>query len=130
MPLLKRIADRERCGYSLVGETTISESGEKRLILLDRESTEISKPIDLPMSTLFGKPPKITIVVESRRLKLPAFDASLSTYIPSVPAESILDEAVNRVLALPYVGSKSFLITIGDRSVGGLAVRDQMVGPW
>ena len=130
LPLIKRIADRERCGYSVAGETTQAEGGEERLVLVDRESTDIPKPIDLPMSTLFGKPPKMTMVAESRDLKLPAFDASLSTYIPNTPADGILDEAVNRVLALPCVGSKSFLITIGDRSVGGLAVRDQMVGPW
>ena len=130
LPFIMRIADRERCGYSLAGETTQPEGGEERLILVDTESTDIPKPIDLPMSTLFGKPPKMTMIVESRSLKLPAFDASLSTYIPSVLTEGILDEAVNRVLTLPCVGSKSFLITIGDRSVGGLAVRDQMVGPW
>jgi phosphoribosylformylglycinamidine synthase len=130
LPLLKRIADRERCGYSVVGMTTIPESGEKRLILLDRESNDIRKPVDLPMSTLFGKPPKMTKVAESRKLTLPLFDASLSTYLPTVPSDGLLDEAVNRVLALPCVGSKSFLITIGDRTVGGLAVRDQMVGPW
>ena len=130
LPLIKRIAERERCGYSLVGETTEGEGGEKRLILVDSESADIPKPIDLPMATLFGKPPKMTMVVESRSLQFPAFDASLSTYVPSIPAENILGEAVNRVLALPCVGSKSFLITIGDRSVGGLAVRDQMVGPW
>lgn len=130
LPVLKRIADRERCGYSVVGKTTVSESGEKRLILLDRESTDIPKPIDLPLSILFGKPPKVTKVVESRNLTLPPFDASLSTYIPSIPTEGILEEAINRVLALPCVGSKSFLINIGDRTVGGLTVRDQMVGPW
>jgi phosphoribosylformylglycinamidine synthase len=130
LALLKRIADRERCGYSVVGKTTLSESGEKRLILLDRDSTEIPKPIDLPMSILFGKPPKVTKVVESRKIILPSFDPSLSTYIPSFSAEAILEEAVNRVLALPCVGSKSFLINIGDRTVGGLTVRDQMVGPW
>ena len=130
LPLLKRIADRERCGYSVVGRTTGSKNGEERLILLDRESTDFPKPIDLPMSVLFGKPPKLTKAVNSRILDLPPFDAGLSTYIPSVAADGILEEAVNRVLALPCVGSKSFLITIGDRTVGGLAVRDQMVGPW
>ncbi|KIY00204.1 uncharacterized protein Z520_03889 [Fonsecaea multimorphosa CBS 102226] len=130
LPLIKRIANRERCGYSVVGKATVSESGEKRLILLDRESIDIPTPIDLPMSVLFGKPPRMTRVVDSRRLALPPFEASLTTYIPGIPVEGVLEEAVSRVLALPCVGSKSFLITIGDRSVGGLAVRDQMVGPW
>ncbi|KAJ5060811.1 phosphoribosylformylglycinamidine synthase [Bipolaris maydis] len=86
-----RICNRERCGYSVV----------------DRDSKENPTPIDLPMATLFGKPPKMS-----------PFDSSLSI------------EAVDRVLTLPAVGSKSFLITIGDRTVGGLTVRDQMVGKW
>lgn len=68
-------------------------------------------------------------IVESRKLHLPRFDNSLRTYLPEVSC-NILDEAINRVLALPAVGSKSFLITIGDRTVGGLTARDQMVGPW
>ena len=126
----KQIADRERCGYSVVGKTVGRGSGEKRLILMDRESAEFPKPIDLPMSILFGKPPKMTRVVDSRKLELPSFDASLSMYVPSTPKSGLLAEAVNRILCLPCVGSKSFLITIGDRTVGGLTARDQMVGPW
>ncbi|KAI9834960.1 MAG: hypothetical protein M1819_002683 [Sarea resinae] len=124
------IATRERCGYSIVGRATGGREEEKRLILTDRGSQEYPTVIDLPMSTLFGKPPKMTRVVESRKLKLPVFDSSLSSYVPQVPTDQLLDEAVNRVLALPSVGSKSFLITIGDRTVGGLTARDQMVGPW
>ncbi|KAL8724009.1 MAG: hypothetical protein Q9181_007028, partial [Wetmoreana brouardii] len=80
------------------------------------------------MSVLFGKPPKLSRTVESRKLQLPAFDATLATYLPKMSAEGVLDEAVRKVLQLPCVGSKSFLITIGDRSVGGLVIRDQMVG--
>ena len=120
------IAKRERCGYSVVGQA----QKEKRLILMDRESKNDATPIDLPMPILFGKPPKMQRTVDSRRLRLPKFDASLSTYLPQVAAEDVMGNAVDRVLALPVVGSKSFLITIGDRSVGGLTVRDQMVGPW
>ena len=126
----KQIADRERCGYSVVGKTTGTEHEETRLILMDRESTEFPKPIDLPMSVLFGKPPKMTKVVDSRKLRLPSFDASLSSYLPHVLTDGLLEEAISRVLALPSVGSKAFLITIGDRTVGGLTARDQMVGPW
>ena len=125
----KNIADRERCGYSLVGKTQGNINGEKRLILMDRHSTEHPKPIDVPMSVLFGKPPRMTRVVESRRLNTPPFDISLSSYVIDGPFDP-LNEAVNRVLALPAVGSKSFLITIGDRTVGGLTARDQLVGPW
>jgi phosphoribosylformylglycinamidine synthase len=126
----KMIANRERCGYSIVGKTTDSQDGEKRLILLDRNSAVHPKPIDLPMSVLFGKPPKMKKIVNSRLMQLPPFDSSLSTYLPEAPTTGLLQESINRVLALPSVGSKSFLITIGDRTVGGLTARDQMVGPW
>ncbi|KAL8811689.1 MAG: hypothetical protein Q9200_001584 [Gallowayella weberi] len=122
------IARRERCSYSVVGNTEGDVNGEKRLVVHDRESKEHPKPVDLPMSTLFGKAPKLFRDVQSRRLELPAFDATLATYLPKMAVEGILDEAVQRVLQLPSVGSKSFLITIGDRSVGGLVARDQMVG--
>lgn len=127
----KRICKRERCGYSLVGTATGGHSvHEKRLILMDRDSPDFPKPIDLPMSVLFGKPPKMSRIVDTRQLALSTLDTSLSTYLPSMPTPDLLPEAVNRVLSLPSVGSKSFLITIGDRTVGGLTVRDQMVGRW
>ncbi|KAL8956849.1 MAG: hypothetical protein Q9183_006206, partial [Haloplaca sp. 2 TL-2023] len=122
------IADKQRCSYSVVGKTEGGVGGEKRLTLLDRESKEHPKPIDLPMSVLFGKPPKLSRTVESRKLDLPKFGTTLETYLPKVPGKSVINEAVRRVLQLPCVGSKSFLITIGDRSVGGLLARDQMVG--
>lgn len=124
------IAKRERCTYSVVGKTQGDVGREKRLIVYDRESKEYPKPIDLPMSTLFGKPPKLSRTVKSRHLDLPSFDSSLASYLPKLPVRDVLDEAVRRVLQLPCVASKSFLITIGDRSVGGLVVRDQMVGPY
>ncbi|EMC93912.1 hypothetical protein BAUCODRAFT_36364 [Baudoinia panamericana UAMH 10762] len=126
LEIFVRIARRERCGFSVVGRA----QKEKRLILMDRDSQEEPTPIDLPMSVLFGKPPKMHRIVDSRRLKLPSFDSSLSAYLPKMPAQDVLGNAVDRVLALPAVGSKSFLITISDRTVGGLTVRDQMVGPW
>ncbi|MCJ1293351.1 hypothetical protein MMC34_004905 [Xylographa carneopallida] len=128
--IFKQIADRERCGYSVVGRTKDEEGGEKRLVVMDRDSKDYPMPIDLPMSVLFGKPPQTTRIVESRRLELPPFDSSLLLYLPEAPKTGLFDEAVQRVLALPAVGSKSFLITIGDRTVGGLTARDQMVGPW
>ena len=121
-----KIAKRERCGYSVVGKAV----EDKRLVLMDRDSQDEPTPIDLPMSILFGKPPKMHRVVDSRKLRLPAFDSTLGTYLPKATADAVLGHAVDRVLALPAVGSKSFLITIADRSVGGLTVRDQMVGPW
>lgn len=126
------IAQRERCGFSVVGRGGGTSEEEQRLVLLDRESPQYPKPIDLPLSVLFGKPPKMTRTVDSRKLELPAVDASLATYLPSLASNSreLIGEAVNRVLSLPAVGSKSFLITIGDRTVGGLTARDQMVGRW
>jgi phosphoribosylformylglycinamidine synthase len=125
------IAQRERCGFSVVGRGGGSSEEEKSLILLDRESKEYPAPIDLPLSVLFGKTPRMTRTVDSRKLKLPAVDSSLSKYLPSLTSKTeIVDEAIKRVLSLPAVGSKSFLITIGDRTVGGLTARDQMVGKW
>lgn len=121
-----KIAKRERCGFSVVGKAV----EDKRLVLMDRDSSSEPTPIDLPMGILFGKPPKMHRIVDSRKLTLPKFDSSLSTYLPQVKPEAVLENAVDRVLALPSVGSKSFLITIADRTVGGLTVRDQMVGPW
>ncbi|KAK7205556.1 CobB/CobQ-like glutamine amidotransferase domain-containing protein [Myxozyma melibiosi] len=113
------IADRERCPFSIVGTAT----QEQKLILTDRLLG--TTPIDLEMSTLFGKPPKMSRTATSRHLKLPPFDSSLACYPPSP-----LLTAIERVMHLPSVGSKSFLITIGDRSVTGLIAREQMVGPW
>ncbi|KAL9119601.1 MAG: hypothetical protein Q9187_003844 [Circinaria calcarea] len=128
--VFKSIADRERCGYSVVGRAKGDKKEKNRLVLTDRDSKDHPKPIDLPMSVLFGKPPKMSRTVNSRKLQLPGFDSSLSLYLPKPPSHGLLEEAIQRVLALPAVGSKSFLITIGDRTVGGLTARDQMVGPW
>lgn len=125
------IAKRERCGYSVVGRAEGRSEEEKRLVLMDRDSKEYPNPIDLPLSVLFGKPPKMTRVVDSRKLTFPVFDSSLSVYLPKIAnQQDLLNEAISRVMKLPAVGSKSFLITIGDRTVGGLTARDQMVGPW
>ncbi|KAI9685117.1 MAG: hypothetical protein M1822_004704 [Bathelium mastoideum] len=131
LDMFKRIAQRERCGFSDVGTATAGRTTqEKRLVLVDRDSQDFRTLIDVPMEVLFGKPPKMSRIVETRRLRLPPFDSSLAMYLPDKQTQSLLPEAVDRVLALPSVGSKSFLITIGDRTVGGLTVRDQMVGPW
>ena len=125
-----QIANRERCGYSVVGQTKSEQSREKRLVLIDRDSKDYRAPIDLPMSVLFGKPPKMTRVVNSRKLQVRPFDATLAYGISETSTADLLDGVVSRVMNLPAVGSKSFLITIGDRTVGGLTARDQMVGPW
>jgi phosphoribosylformylglycinamidine synthase len=88
-------------------------------------STEPSAPpaavIDLPMDVLFGKPPKMH---RDAKRRIPRLDI-----VPDLNGIQ-LEAAIKRVLRLPAVGSKSFLVTIGDRSVGGLCARDPMVGPW
>ncbi|EJU04173.1 phosphoribosylformylglycinamidin [Dacryopinax primogenitus] len=128
LPLFEQIAKRERCPYSVVGTAT----SEQQLILTDRLLG--GDPIHLTMPTLFGKPPKLSKKdVTSETLRIP-FDSSLQLYLPFCrTGESQYEipiEAVQRVFRLPSVGSKSFLITIGDRTVSGLVTRDQMVGPW
>ncbi|HEV2403157.1 MAG TPA: phosphoribosylformylglycinamidine synthase [Candidatus Saccharimonadales bacterium] len=114
LPIFQQICVRERCPYAVVGEITA-----RRQFLLSDRSTN-TKPVDLSMSTLFGKPPKMTRSVTRTTQRKQVFKHQ------SVD----LDEAVRRILHLPAVGSKKFLITIGDRTVGGLTVRDQLVGPW
>ena len=122
----KKIAERERSRFSIIGKLQGDRSGENHLLLKDRELQ--SSPIDLPMGKLFAKLPRKEKHVESIRPKLLPFVASLAAYLPG--SESAVNEATRRVLSLPTVGSKSFLITIGDRTVGGLTVRDQFCGKW
>lgn len=114
LDLFKSICERERAPYAVVGEAT----EEQRLVLND--SLLKTKPIDLEMSVLFGKPPKMSKTTTTQNLDLTPFRTNSLT----------IDESVKRVLQLPAVGSKNFLITIGDRFVTGLVDRDQMVGPW
>ncbi|KAF8557657.1 phosphoribosylformylglycinamidin [Imleria badia] len=116
------IAKRERCPFSVVGHAT----EEEVLIVTDRLLDQ--DVINLKMSTLFGKPPRMSRKDKTRKVAFNNFDASLSTYLPNITDH--ISAAVDRVLRLPSVGSKSFLITIGDRSITGLVTRDQMVGPW
>jgi phosphoribosylformylglycinamidine synthase len=84
------------------------------------------------MSVLFPKDRKLERIVKSRKPNLTPFNAekSLTESYPKIRENDALKEALKRVFSLPAVGSKSFLITIGDRTVGGMTVRDQMVGPW
>ncbi|KAJ6526938.1 CobB/CobQ-like glutamine amidotransferase domain-containing protein [Mycena vulgaris] len=119
------IAVRERCPFSIVGVATQEED----LVVTDRLLSQ--DVIRLKMSTLFGKPPKMSRTATTLTPNHTPFDSSLSSYLPaaSTPGER-LTRAVQRVLRLPSVASKSFLITIGDRSITGLVTRDQMVGPW
>jgi phosphoribosylformylglycinamidine synthase len=125
--------ERERCGFSNVGRVlTKDQNGQTRLVVTDRNSKEYPTPVDLPMSTLFPKSRTLERIVKSRKLALNKFDPykTLSDTYPQIPEHDLLRKAIERVFTLPAVGSKSFLIIIADRSVGGMTVRDQMVGPW
>jgi len=108
------IAAREQCSFAIVGEVT----EEQQFIVNDRLFE--NKPVDLEMRLLFGDTPKQFFHVQNHGFPANAFDHN----------KIDLQEAIQRVLQLPCVADKSFLITIGDRSVGGLCARDQMVGPW
>ncbi|GAA5983893.1 hypothetical protein JCM10908_005964 [Rhodotorula pacifica] len=119
------IAQRERCPYAVVGTAT----EEQKLVVTDRLLGQDA--INLPMSVLFGKPPRMHRKADTIQAPRDAFDSSLKSYLPNVASDrDLIELAVERVLHLPTVGSKSFLITIGDRSITGLVARDQMVGPW
>ncbi|KAF8608684.1 phosphoribosylformylglycinamidin [Ceratobasidium sp. AG-I] len=123
LPEFERIARRERCPYAIVGTAT----EEQRLLVTDRLHEK--DVIDLHMSTLFGKPPKMSRTDVRPSVAASHFDPSLAAGAASTVTSRIGD-AVGRVLRLPSVASKSFLITIGDRTITGLVTRDQMVGPW
>ncbi len=114
LELFTAFCEREHCLFAVIGEATEDE----HLLLNDELLGD--KPVDIPMSVLFGKSPKMHRKVEHVQANTKALDFSGIT----------LDEAVKRVLAFPAVADKSFLIHIGDRSVTGLVARDQMVGPW
>ncbi len=105
---------RERCPYAVVATTTAEEQ------LIVHDNLLGNDTVNLPMATLFGKPPKMTRSFERTEASLPSFNTQTIA----------VADAVERVLHLPSVGSKKFLITIGDRTITGLVMRDQMVGPW
>ena len=113
LPVFEAIATRERCPYAVVGEAT----AEKRLIVDDSKLE--ATPVDMPLGTLLGKPPRMN------REFVPAPRQST----PFDRRHIELADAIHRVLRFPAVASKKFLITIGDRSITGLVARDQMVGP-
>ncbi len=108
------ICERERCPFAIIGEAT----DERRLVLEDPHFG--NQPIDMPLEVLLGKPPRM-------HRKEKALSRNL---IPLSLVGVSFDEAARRVLSHPTVADKTFLITIGDRTVTGLIHRDQMVGPW
>jgi len=105
--------ERERCPFAVIGVAT-----EERQLVLEDKGQE--SPVDMPMDVLLGKPPKMHRDVKTVVRQSPAMNLTGVS----------LQKAVIDVLSHPTVASKRFLITIGDRAVGGLTHRDQMVGPW
>ncbi|WP_161897869.1 phosphoribosylformylglycinamidine synthase [Pseudomonas yangonensis] len=108
------ICERERCPFAVVGEAT----AEPHLTVTDSHFN--NTPVDMPLEVLLGKPPRMHRSVAREAEQGDDFNA----------ASVDIEEALGRVLRHPAVASKSFLITIGDRSITGLVARDQMVGPW
>ncbi|NIC42185.1 phosphoribosylformylglycinamidine synthase [Aquabacterium sp. A08] len=113
LPQFQAFCERERCPFAVVGVAT----EERQLVLADAGA---ESPVDMPMDVLLGKPPKMHRDV--RRVSRQVAPLDLTGVA--------LQQAVIDVLSHPTVASKRFLVTIGDRTVGGLSHRDQMVGPW
>ncbi|MDX3774377.1 phosphoribosylformylglycinamidine synthase [Chromatiaceae bacterium AAb-1] len=114
MPVFEKICQRERAPYAVVGEAT----AEQHLTLTDKHFG--NTPIDLPLNVLLGKAPKMQRDVQSKK----------AAGKPLALSGVTVADAAERLLRLPAIAEKTFLVTIGDRSVTGLVARDQMVGPW
>ena len=108
------LCERERCPFAVIGAAT----EERQLIVKDDHFG--NQPVDMPMDVLLGKPPRMHRNATRQTVAMPALDLG----------KVDLKQAAFDVMRLPSVASKSFLITIGDRSVGGFTARDQFVGPW
>jgi phosphoribosylformylglycinamidine synthase len=109
----RAICERERCLFAVVGEARVD--GE----LVVEDPLFRNKPVDVALEVILGKPPRMQRDVARAARKLEPFEAAID-----------LREAAYRVLRHPTVADKTFLVTIGDRTVGGMSARDQMVGPW
>ena len=114
LELFAAVCARERCPFAVIGTSTDDD------VLQVEDQHFDNCPVDMRLEVLLGKPPKMTR--QAKRLLAPSPPLAL--------ADIDLTQAAYKVLRLPCVADKSFLITIGDRSVGGLTARDQMVGPW
>jgi len=108
------MCERERCPFAVVGEAT----GDGHLTVTDAHFGV--NPVDMEMEALLGKPPRMTRDVTSQP----------SSFVPFDAVSIELKDAAYRLMRLPTIADKTFLISIGDRSVGGMTARDQMVGPW
>lgn len=125
LPRFQMIAERERCPFAVIGVATeerqlkvVQGEGLPGLDALTPQNG--MRPVDVPIDVILGKPPRMTREVKRTEPQTSALDLTVIS----------LDEATTRVLQHPTVANKSFLITIGDRTVGGLSSRDQLVGPW
>jgi phosphoribosylformylglycinamidine synthase len=112
--VFRAICERERCPFAVLGEATLAP----QLVLADERYA--NKPVDMDLGVLLGKPPRMLREVTHRERELAPFSA----------AGIALEEACYRVLRHPTVAGKTFLVSIGDRTVGGLCARDPFVGPW
>ena len=115
LELFKALCERERCPFAVVGV-----AAQERELVVANGDNSLQSPVQMPMDVLLGKPPKMHRDVTAIARKFKPID------LTGVD----LQKACIDVLARPTVASKRFLITIGDRTVGGLSHRDQMVGPW
>jgi phosphoribosylformylglycinamidine synthase len=114
LPVFAALAERERCPFAVIGE--LDDTGR----LTVHDPLLGGDPVDMPLDVLLGKPPRMVRDVRSSTAPLRRFDISSIS----------VREATYRVLRVPAVADKTFLITIGDRTVGGLVSRDPLVGPW
>ena len=114
LKLFDRICKRERSPYAVVGE--IKEHGNLKL----HDGHYHNHPIDMPMDVLFGNPPKTKININTSKVKIEKADMDFIS----------IEQACEYILRFPAVSDKTFLIHIGDRTVGGLVSQDQFVGPW
>jgi len=112
----RAICNRERAPFAVLGTAT----SDRRLVLSDAHFPDAPKPVDVPLDVIFGKPPRMKRDVVHVPPKREPFDASALD----------LRDAAYRVLRFPAVADKTFLVTIGDRTVGGLVARDPMIGKW
>ena len=116
LPQFEALCARERCPFAVVGVATEA----RELVVADAEAAAADQPVTMPMDVLLGKPPKMHRNVQTVARQFKPLNLDGVT----------LQDAVIKVLSHPTVASKRFLVTIGDRTVGGLSHRDQMVGPW
>ncbi len=130
LPVFEAICARERCPCAVIGEAT----EERQLQLIDEQdsASQAAHPIDMPMDVLLGNLPRLQRNVTRAAPHKEGVTPENIPYLPSgIDIDNFsLDTLISDVLKHPTVASKAFLLTIGDRTVGGLSVRDPFVGPW